>query len=49
MVDGAIKAGGAGVSIGRNIFNRPNSAEIINNLRNIIFQSTSSKDEVICL
>lgn len=40
MVEGAMKAGGAGVSIGRNIFNRPNSAEIINNLRKIVFQPT---------
>lgn len=39
MVEGAMKAGGAGVSIGRNIFNRPNSAKIINNLREIVFST----------
>lgn len=37
-VRGAINAGGAGVSIGRNIFNRPNSSEIIRNINKIVFE-----------
>lgn len=37
MVEGAIRAGASGVSIGRNVFNRSNSAEIIENIRKIIF------------
>lgn len=37
MVSGAMKAGAAGVSIGRNIFNRNNAAEIIDNLQKIVF------------
>lgn len=38
MVEGAITAGAAGVSIGRNVFNRPNSSEIISNIRKIVFR-----------
>lgn len=37
MVKGATEAGAAGVSIGRNVFNRSNSEEIINIIRKIIF------------
>ncbi len=36
-IRGSINAGGAGVSIGRNIFNRPNSSEIIKNINHIVF------------
>lgn len=39
MISGAIEAGGAGVSIGRNIFNRPNSSEIIKEIKKIVYQS----------
>lgn len=39
MIHGAIKAGGAGVSIGRNVFNRENTDEIINKIRNIVFNN----------
>lgn len=38
IVRGAINAGGAGVSIGRNIFNRPNSSDIISNINKIVFE-----------
>jgi len=37
VVRGSIAAGGAGVSIGRNVFNRNNSNEIIANIKNIVF------------
>lgn len=37
MVNGAMKAGAAGVSIGRNIFNRDNASEIIRNIQKIVF------------
>jgi len=37
MVRGAISAGGAGVSIGRNIFNRENSKSIISEIKRIVF------------
>lgn len=37
IVRGAVSAGSAGVSIGRNIFNRPNSAEIISRIKDIVF------------
>lgn len=38
-VAGAMSAGASGVSIGRNIFNRSNSADIIENIRKIVFGS----------
>ena len=37
IVKGATEAGAAAVSIGRNVFNRSNSAEIINTIHKIIF------------
>ena len=37
MVSDSIKAGGAGVSIGRNVFNREDSLEVIERLRKIVF------------
>ena len=37
MVEGAMKAGAAGVSIGRNIFNRDNASDIICKIRKIVF------------
>ena len=37
IVRDAVSAGSAGVSIGRNIFNRPNSAEIISRIKDIVF------------
>lgn len=40
MVQGAISAGGAGVSIGRNVFNRVNSHEIIKKIKSIVFLKT---------
>jgi len=43
MVQDAMTAGGAGVSIGRNVFNRNNSSEIIDNIKGIVF---SCGDEV---
>jgi len=36
MVSEAMKAGAAGVSIGRNIFNRTNASEIIHNIQKIV-------------
>ena len=36
MVSDSIKAGGAGVSIGRNVFNREDSLEVIERLRKIV-------------
>lgn len=39
VVQSVISAGGAGVSIGRNVFNRPNSSEIINRIKKIVFSS----------
>ena len=46
MVRGAISAGGAGVSIGRNIFNRSNSFAIIQKIREIVYGQ--SLPEVVC-
>lgn len=36
MAKEAVAAGAAGVSIGRNVFNRVNSSEVIDNLRKIV-------------
>lgn len=44
MVEGAIKGGAAGVSIGRNIFNNPNSDIIISAIRKIIFDDFSASE-----
>jgi len=41
MVRDAILAGSAGVSIGRNVFHRSNSQEIINKIKSIIFAQTT--------
>lgn len=38
MVSDSIKAGGAGISIGRNVFNRKDSLVVIEKLRKIVFE-----------
>lgn len=44
MVSGAIAAGGAGVSIGRNIFNRENSNSIISKIKRIVFMQQGDSE-----
>jgi len=44
MVEGAIKAGGAGVSIGRNIFQHANQAGIIAAVSAIVHEKASAKE-----
>lgn len=41
MIKGAIDAGASGVCIGRNVFNRPNTNNIINAVQKIIFNNFS--------
>lgn len=43
MVEGAIKSGGAGVSIGRNVFNNQHSNTIISAIRKIVFDGFSAE------
>ena len=39
MVENAMIAGASGVSVGRNIFNRKNSSDVINNIKRIVFSN----------
>lgn len=47
MVLNAMQAGAAGISIGRNIFNRENSYEVIKNLQKIVFETNEKITEVV--
>lgn len=42
MVDGAMRSGGAGVSIGRNVFNNKHSDVIISAIKKIVFEGFSA-------
>jgi predicted phospho-2-dehydro-3-deoxyheptonate aldolase len=44
MIEAAVKAGGVGVSIGRNIFERPNRAKIINAIAAILHRDSSVEE-----